>query len=87
MSIGIVGILYGIQRLIRLLIFVRIILSFLPNVDPSHPLVRFIHNATEPLLAPFRAVLPATRIGLDFSPILALFVIDLVFRLLINVFH
>lgn len=82
-----VAILSGLRQLLWFLILARIILSFLPNIDPSHPIARFIHNATEPILAPFRAILPATRIGIDFSPMLAFFVIDMIFRLLINVLH
>lgn len=76
-------ILVAFQRLIWFLIFARIVVSFIPQIDPGHPIVRFIHNATEPLLAPFRSILPTTRLGIDFSPMLALFVVDIVFRMLI----
>lgn len=81
---GLVTILATLQRAIWFLILIRIVLSFLPNIDSEHPLVKFVHTVTEPILAPFRAILPATRIGIDFSPMLAIFVIDLIFRLLIN---
>jgi YggT family protein len=79
-----VAILSGLRQLLWFLILARIILSFLPNIDSGHPIARFIHSATEPVLAPFRAILPSTRIGIDFSPMLAFFVIDLIFRLVIN---
>ena len=81
---GLVTILIGIQRILWLLLFARIIISFLPNIQPDHPIVRFIYTLTEPILAPFRAILPTTRIGIDFSPMLAFFVIDIVFRVLIS---
>lgn len=82
---ALIQILGGIRQLIWFLILARIILSFLPNIDPGHPIVRFVHGVTEPILAPFRAILPATRIGLDFSPMLAIFVVDLIFRVLIGI--
>lgn len=81
---SLVFILSAIQRLLWLLILARLVISFLPNVPPDHPIVRFIYSLTEPILAPFRAILPTTRIGIDFSPMLALFVIDIVFRVVIQ---
>jgi len=53
------------------LVIVRAILSWV-SPDPYNPIVRFIENTTEPLLAPFRKLIPAYRIGLDLSPIFAL---------------
>ncbi|NLH06858.1 MAG: YggT family protein [Chloroflexi bacterium] len=38
--------------------------------DPYNPIVRFLYNATEPILAPIREALPATG-GIDFSPLVA----------------
>jgi len=83
--VDLLQLLGAFRQIIWFLIFIRIILSFLPNIDPGHPIVQFIHTVTEPILAPFRAILPTTRIGIDFSPMLALFVIDLLFRILIGV--
>jgi YggT family protein len=58
-----------------ILIFARFILSWV-RPDPYHPtwgpILRFVYNATEPLLAPIRRILPATG-GLDFSPMILLF--------------
>lgn len=81
----VISILETLRWIIWVLIFGRLIVSFLPQMDSSHPIVRFLYTATEPILAPFRAILPTTRIGIDFSPMLALFVIDIVFRILVNV--
>ena len=36
------------------------------------PLLRFVYQATEPLLAPIRRLLPSQG-GLDFSPMILLF--------------
>lgn len=81
----IVSVLIALEKLIGFLILARIIISFLPQIDSRHPLVKFIHQATEPLLAPFRAILPSTRLGIDFSPLLAMFTINISFRLLIMI--
>jgi YggT family protein len=57
-----------------LLILVRVLLSWFP-VDPSNPIIRLIWDATEPVLAPFRRVIP--RIGMfDLSPLAAFLVIS-----------
>jgi YggT family protein len=47
----------------------RAVLSWV-NPDPYNPIVRFIHNVTEPVLYPIRNKLPLNYGGFDFSPIL-----------------
>jgi len=55
-------------------ILVRVILSWFP-VDPSNPIIRLVWDVTEPILAPFRRVIP--RIGMfDLSPLAAFLVIS-----------
>jgi YggT family protein len=55
-------------------IFVRVILSWFP-VDTHNPIIRLIWDVTEPILAPFRKVIP--RIGMfDLSPLAAFLVIS-----------
>lgn len=73
--------------LLELLIIVRALLSFLPNVDRYHPLVRFLHTVTDPLLMPFQRILPGNSIGMDFSPLLAIFVLQAIERLLVSALH
>jgi len=53
-----------------------IVRSFLPwfGVSYYHPLMRFLIEITEPLLAPLRHVIPPVG-GLDFSPMVALLII------------
>ena len=59
------------------MIFARIILSWIPNVDFYHPVVRFLYSVTEPVLQPFRRLLPSMG-GIDFSPILVFLVLEFV---------
>lgn len=45
----------------------RVVVSWV-NVDPYNPIVRFLYEATEPLLSRIRRFLPMSMGGLDFSP-------------------
>jgi YggT family protein len=63
-------------RLYELILVVRVILSWV-QYHSSHPLVIFIHSVTEPLLAPIRKILPTDKIGIDFSPLILLFLLEL----------
>jgi YggT family protein len=53
------------------IIIARAILSWV-NPDPYNPIVRFIHNITEPVLHQIRKRLPLNFGGIDFSPIIVL---------------
>ena len=46
----------------------RVLISYV-NADPHNPLVRFLHNATDPVLDRVRRKLPVTAAGFDLSPI------------------
>ena len=56
------------------LIIIRALLSWV-NPDPYNPVVQFLYKTTDPLLAPFRRIVPAYSTGIDFSPIFALLAI------------
>jgi len=47
------------------------------NADPYNPIVRFIHNVTEPVLGRIRRFMPDTGM-LDLSPLAAFFAIHLI---------
>jgi len=52
----------------------RAIISWV-NADPYNPIVRFLYEATEPLLGRIRRVLPISLGGIDFSPLILIMVI------------
>jgi len=56
------------------LIIARAVLSWV-NPDPYNPIVRFIHNVTEPVLYQIRRRLPVTFSGIDFSPFILILAI------------
>ncbi len=65
-----------------LVILAAVVLSWL-RLPPENPIVRIVSALTEPLLSPIRRVLP-TFGGLDFSPIVLLFALNLLRRLLLG---
>lgn len=67
-----ISVLIGVEIL---LIVVRVLLSWFPDIDPYNPLVRLLRAAVDPVLAIFRPILPAFS-GIDVSPILAIVVLD-----------
>ena len=53
--------------------------------DPRNPVVRFLHQVTEPVLAPVRRLLPPWKTGgLDLSPLIVLLVIQFVERVVLR---
>jgi YggT family protein len=52
----------------------RAVLSWV-SPDPYNPIVRFIHNVTEPVLYQIRKKLPMMYGGIDFSPIVVILII------------
>jgi YggT family protein len=57
-----------------ILIIARAVLSWV-SPDPFNPIVRFIHNITEPVLYRVRSKLPVSFGGIDLSPIIVILVI------------
>jgi YggT family protein len=68
------------------LIIVRAIISWV-NPDPYNPIVRTLDRLTEPVLGPIRKVMwrISGNLPIDFSPIIAIFLIQLAGRLLVRI--
>jgi len=62
--------------ILELLILARVLLTWFP-VSPWNPWARLLRRIVDPILSPFRRVLPSFG-GMDFSPLLALAVIYVV---------
>jgi len=71
---AIATILHYLLTILNWLIIIRALISWV-SPDPYNPIVQFLYKTTEPLLAPFRKLIPMYAIGLDLSPIFALIVI------------
>ncbi|MET0646770.1 MAG: YggT family protein [Pyrinomonadaceae bacterium] len=73
--ISLVGyVIFGILAIYSLMIFARIIISW--GVGPHNRLLHFLIRATEPVLGPFRRLIPPLGF-LDISPIVVLLLLDL----------
>jgi YggT family protein len=56
------------------IIVIRAVLSWV-NPDPYNPIVRFLIQITEPVMARVRRWIPLRGIGIDFSPMIILLAI------------
>lgn len=56
--------------LVKLILIVRILLTWFPNIDWWKQPFKFLHDFSEPILAPFRKAIPPIG-GFDLSPIFA----------------
>ena len=65
------------------ILFGRVVVSWV-NADPYNPIVRFLYNATEPVLARIRRVLPVYAGGFDLSPLVAWVAILFLQRFLVH---
>ena len=74
-------ILYWVVQLFSLVLLARVLLSWFPDIDRSHPIIQFLYDVTEPVLRPVREMLPQTGM-IDFSPLVVFLIIQVVLRLL-----
>ena len=56
------------------MIIIRIVAGWL-GADPYNPIVTFLQRLTEPILTPFRRLIPPLGLGIDLSPIFAILAI------------
>jgi YggT family protein len=70
-------IIYGVLAALMLLIFARIIYSWVAS--PHGRVLHFLIRVTEPVLGPFRRVIPPVGM-IDISPMIVLFLLDLLER-------
>lgn len=76
-------IIYDIIQLYVLMIFARVILSYFPTSYGSglHKVIAFLDRFVEPVLGRVRRMLPRMNVGgmgLDFSPMIVLLILELV---------
>ena len=71
-----IGVIDLFFEIIWWLVIARILLSWFPN-PPHNQLIKFIYQATDPILVPFQRLIPP--IGMvDISPMVALLALQLV---------
>lgn len=57
------------------LILIRVLITWIPNLDPFNPIVRLLRQATDPILEPARRIIPPIG-GLDISPIVVILILQ-----------
>jgi YggT family protein len=68
-------VVFAILSVIQWLVIIAAVISWV-NPDPRNPIVQFLYRTTEPILRPFRKILPPHRTGnIDLSPILVILLI------------
>ncbi|MEE4601323.1 MAG: YggT family protein [Desulfobacteraceae bacterium] len=65
------------------IVIARAVLSWV-SPDPYNPIVRFIHQVTEPVLYQIRRRIPVSFGGIDFSPILVFLAIIFLQQFVVN---
>lgn len=72
---AVLTVVFAILSVIKWLVIIAAVISWV-SPDPRNPIVQFLYRATEPILRPFRRLLPPARTGgFDLSPILVILVI------------
>lgn len=74
-------VLHAILSIYFWIVIARALISWV-NPDPYNPIVRFLHNATDPVLDRMRRFLPLQFGAMDFSPIALLLIIGVLQNIL-----
>jgi YggT family protein len=62
-------------------ILIRVLLSWIPNLDRGNPLVQLLIQITDPVLEPARRIIPPVG-GMDLSPIVVILLLQFLERVL-----
>lgn len=65
------------------IVIARALISWV-NPDPYNPIVRFLHNATDPVLYRIRRLLPFQMGAFDFTPIILLLALSVIQQVLVE---
>jgi YggT family protein len=72
---AVLQVVFAILSVIQWLVIIAAVISWV-NPDPRNPIVQFLYRTTDPMLRPFRRILPPHRTGnIDLSPLLLLLLI------------
>jgi len=69
----VIQLLAVLVQLYSYVLLARALMSWIPNLDPSHPVVQVLYQITEPLLEPIRRIIPPLGGMIDIS-IIVLFI-------------
>ncbi len=85
--IGFTRVLEIVLELYMWVLIIRALISWV-NPDPYNPIVQILIKMTEPVLAPIRKLVPPYKVGIDFSPLIAILaIIFLKYALIQNLYR
>lgn len=80
---SILSLLATLIQIYSLVLLARVILSWIPNVNPTNPIVNVLYQLTEPVLEPVRRAMP--QLGMiDISPIVLFLGLQILHRMLLG---
>ncbi|MDD3419466.1 MAG: YggT family protein [Candidatus Gastranaerophilales bacterium] len=71
-------------QIVYIILILRILLTWFPNIDWWKQPYKFMHDFSEPFFAPFRRLIPPIG-GLDLSPIFAFIALQFIFDLILRI--
>jgi YggT family protein len=71
--------LSDVINVFKYVLIARILLTWLPNINWYNQPFKFLRDVTDPVMAPFQRLIPPIG-GLDISPMLLFFVLDIAQR-------
>ncbi len=72
--LGIAKVLDIVLNIYMWIIIIRALISWV-NPDPYNAIVQILTRVTEPVLRPIRKLVPPNKVGIDFSPLIAVLII------------
>ncbi len=75
-----------IFTVINILILIRVIISWFAPYSRNE-FVDLVYQLTEPLLAPFRNLIPIKNINIDLSPIILYFVLTFIRKIILSILY
>jgi YggT family protein len=79
--VDLIRVIHGVSSVLYILIIIDVIASWVPALNGSMFIAQ-LRRVTDPILAPFRLIIPPQLLGIDVSPIAALFAIRFLEQLL-----
>ncbi|HHU81595.1 MAG TPA: YggT family protein [Firmicutes bacterium] len=74
-----------VSRLYNIVLILRIVINWLDLSPEAYPPVKLVYRLTEPVLEPLRRLIN-TKAGFDLSPLLAIILVWLLAKILVDLF-
>jgi YggT family protein len=72
-----------VLQIYTFVLLVRILITWIPNLDPHHPIVQMLFQVTDPVLEPARKLIPPIGM-IDISPIVVFIALGILQDLLVR---